>query len=191
MTMSTDYQPPGLVCPCYEPNSGPDEVVFHIPGIGFMPSAKCDACRATWPWPEPLTREQASAAYDSIMAENEARAELDRVVHGYGLHEVRALLYIARRIAAGQITYGHFDPATDQRDFRAEGLAELADALVYGAFDALRRAALVRPQEVAHEDDHEAHEPAEHGDAVCPTKCCGRCAGKCAKHAEQIDDDGE
>ncbi len=60
-------------------------------------------------------------------------AGLDDVVRELGTDERRVLLVLARRLLAGQGCYGRLDVAKDNRDWRAERAAELADALVYGA----------------------------------------------------------
>ncbi len=51
-----------------------------------------------------------------------------------GRDERAVLLVLARRLHAGQRTYGKLDLARDGRDWRAERAAELADATIYGAF---------------------------------------------------------
>lgn len=60
-------------------------------------------------------------------------AELGAVACELGDDEVRVLLVLARRLLAGQRTYGRLDVAHDGRDWRRERAEELADALVYGA----------------------------------------------------------
>ena len=48
-----------------------------------------------------------------------------------------ACFVLARRLLAGQRTYGCLDLASDRRDWRKERADELADALVYGAIGEL------------------------------------------------------
>jgi hypothetical protein len=62
-----------------------------------------------------------------------AADELLDVVRELGVDERRVLLVLARRLLAGQATYGRLDLVHDGRDWRRERGAELADALVYGA----------------------------------------------------------
>jgi hypothetical protein len=62
-----------------------------------------------------------------------ASADLLMVVSELGPDERRVLLVLARRLLAGQTTYGRLDVATDGRDWRKERAEELADALIYGA----------------------------------------------------------
>jgi hypothetical protein len=57
-----------------------------------------------------------------------------------GADELRVLLLIATRLAAGRRYYGELHLATDRRDFRAEGAEELLDAVVYLAAATLRGA---------------------------------------------------
>lgn len=68
--------------------------------------------------------------------------DLSTAIAGLGREEVAVLVYIARRLADGQRTYGALDLARDGRDFVAERAAELADAVVYTAMAELRRAIL-------------------------------------------------
>jgi len=60
-------------------------------------------------------------------------ADLALVVGELGADEARTLLVLARRLLAGQRTYGRLDLAHDGRSWRRERAEELADALVYGA----------------------------------------------------------
>ena len=67
------------------------------------------------------------------------RAELDElgplldVVRELADEEQAVLLVLAKRLLAGQRSYGRLDLAKDPRDWRKERADELADALVYGA----------------------------------------------------------
>jgi len=67
-----------------------------------------------------------------------SREALEDVCNQLGDDEIRALLFLARRLHAGQQLYGRIDLATDARDWRKERSEELADAAIYTAFDALR-----------------------------------------------------
>ncbi len=62
-----------------------------------------------------------------------ASSELLEVVSELGDDERRVLLVLARRLLAGQGTYGRLDIATDRRDWRKERAEELSDLLVYDA----------------------------------------------------------
>lgn len=57
-----------------------------------------------------------------------------------GDDEIRTLAYLANRLLEGQRAYGRIDLETDPRDFVKERGEEIADLLVYTAFDALKRA---------------------------------------------------
>lgn len=59
--------------------------------------------------------------------------ELVVLVDELGDVERRVLVVLARRLLAGQRTYGRLDVAADPRDWRRERGEELADVLVYGA----------------------------------------------------------
>jgi hypothetical protein len=67
------------------------------------------------------------------MSPSAALLELAAIATELGDDEVRVLLVLARRLAAGQRTYGRLDVAHDQRDWRRERAEELADVLVYTA----------------------------------------------------------
>jgi hypothetical protein len=60
-------------------------------------------------------------------------SDLDIVTAQLGPDERRVLLKLARRLLAGQQSYGVLDLRSDTRDWRKERAEELADALVYGA----------------------------------------------------------
>jgi len=57
-----------------------------------------------------------------------------------GEDERRVLLLLAHRLLEGQKHYGRLDLANDPRDWRRERAQELADVLVYGAFEELKGA---------------------------------------------------
>lgn len=61
------------------------------------------------------------------------RATLAGLAAALGRDELRVLVLIAERLAAGQRTYGRLDLAADARDWRREALEEAADGLVYVA----------------------------------------------------------
>jgi transposase len=65
--------------------------------------------------------------------EAEAEAEFSRVYADLGAQERLVLLVLAKRLLAGQSTYGVLSLATDARDWRQQRAQELADALIYGA----------------------------------------------------------
>lgn len=52
--------------------------------------------------------------------------------------ELRTLLYLAKRLTMGQRQYGPLSLAEDKRDWRKERRDELADAVIYTAFEALK-----------------------------------------------------
>ena len=74
--------------------------------------------------------------------------------------ELQVLSLIAERLAQGRATYGPLDIHGDHRDWRVELGMEAADALVYAAAEALRRAPEKRRETVP---------------VVIPP--CSRCAG--------------
>ena len=65
---------------------------------------------------------------------------LATIVDLLGPDERRVLAWIARRLLAGQASYGRLDLANDRRDFERERAEELADALVYSAMAEVQRA---------------------------------------------------
>jgi hypothetical protein len=65
---------------------------------------------------------------------------IDATCAELGTDEIRTLAYLARRLLQGQRAYGKLDLATDPRDWKRERADELADLLVYTAFEALKRA---------------------------------------------------
>lgn len=70
--------------------------------------------------------------------ELEAVGPLAGVVAELGQDERRVLLLLAHRLLEGQRCYGRLDLANDPRDWRRERAQELADVLVYGAFEELK-----------------------------------------------------
>jgi len=56
-----------------------------------------------------------------------------------GRDELKVVLLVARRLAAGRKAYGPLRIAGDTRDWRREASEELLDATVYLAADVLRR----------------------------------------------------
>jgi hypothetical protein len=56
----------------------------------------------------------------------------------------RTLNYLARRLLDGQKAYGKLDLASDPRDWKKERGEEIADLLVYTAFESLKQT-LQRP----------------------------------------------
>lgn len=52
--------------------------------------------------------------------------------------ELAVVAHLAARLLEGQRAYGRLSLATDGRDWLAERRAEIADLLVYTAFEALR-----------------------------------------------------
>ncbi len=64
---------------------------------------------------------------------------LDATIAELGSEELMVLGLLARRLLAGQATYGHLRLADDVRDLEAERGDELADAEVYGAMAELKR----------------------------------------------------
>ena len=75
-------------------------------------------------------------------AETQARNAIRTVSYllALGDDELRVLSLIAERLAQGRATYGPLDIGGDYRDWRVELGYEAADALVYAAAEALRRA---------------------------------------------------
>jgi hypothetical protein len=69
------------------------------------------------------TDDQDAAAIANVLA----------ILGALGTDEVRVLLRIARRLAAGRRSYGLLDIARDPRDFQREAREELEDFLVYTA----------------------------------------------------------
>ena len=65
--------------------------------------------------------------------DSDPRTALAAVVGELGEDEAHVLLFLARRLLAGQRVYGRLDLRRDGRDWRHERAEELADALVYGA----------------------------------------------------------
>ena len=65
-------------------------------------------------------------------------ARLAAIVSELGADEVRVLEALAARLLEGQRAYGRLDLRHDARDWRKERGQELADALIYGAFDVVR-----------------------------------------------------
>ncbi len=63
---------------------------------------------------------------------------LDATCAELGDDEIRVIAFLARRLLEGQRAYGLLDLATDRRDWKQERAQELADALVYTAFEALK-----------------------------------------------------
>ena len=55
-----------------------------------------------------------------------------------GDDELRTLAYLAERLLLGQKQYGRVSIADDPRDWKRERTAEIADLLVYSAFEALK-----------------------------------------------------
>jgi hypothetical protein len=74
-----------------------------------------------------------------VVERRAAEAELLAIAASLGTDEVRVLCFVAARLLEGQARYGVLDVAHDRRNFRYERAEELADALVYGALDELRR----------------------------------------------------
>ncbi len=66
-------------------------------------------------------------------SEQATREELAAVTQKLGPEEALVLLRIARRLEAGQRTYGPLSLAADRRDFAREGREEIEDFLVYAA----------------------------------------------------------
>jgi len=69
-----------------------------------------------------------------------ATAPIADVLAQLGEDERRVLLLLAHRLLEGQRHYGRLDLANDPRDWRRERAQELADVLVYGAFEELKGA---------------------------------------------------
>jgi len=69
-----------------------------------------------------------------------AVAPLADVLVQLGEDERRVILVLAKRLLEGQRCYGRLDLANDARDWRKERAQELADVLVYGAFEELKGA---------------------------------------------------
>lgn len=65
--------------------------------------------------------------------------DLHDVIDRLGAEERAVMLHIAKRLLAGQASYGLLDVANDQRDFDAEAGDELSDLLAYLACSWLRR----------------------------------------------------
>jgi len=65
------------------------------------------------------------------------RAEVVRLARDLGADELRCLLWIGRRLAAGQRSYGSLDLRRDGRDFVLEASEELLDTVAYCAMGAL------------------------------------------------------
>lgn len=65
--------------------------------------------------------------------------DLAAVCAELGEQEIAVLVMLARRLRDGQRVYGRLDLAHDDRDFCAWRSEELADVLLYGAFEELRR----------------------------------------------------
>lgn len=63
------------------------------------------------------------------------------VLAGLGADERRVMVVLAGRLRRGAKAYGPLDLATDQRDWEKERGEEVADLLVYSAFDELKRLA--------------------------------------------------
>jgi hypothetical protein len=72
-----------------------------------------------------MTREDIEEQFDAIAAE-------------LGDQEMRVLLHLAGRLLMGMRCYGPLHLETDPRDWRQEQAAEFADALCYGAFQAVQ-----------------------------------------------------
>jgi hypothetical protein len=70
----------------------------------------------------------------------EAVGPLAEVVAELGEDERKVMLVLAKRLLEGQRCYGRLDLANDPRDWRKERTQELADVLVYGAFEELKTA---------------------------------------------------
>ena len=73
------------------------------------------------------------------MSREDSEAALDEACAKLGDDEIRTLVYIAERLLEGQWTYGRLDLASDGRDWKKERAQELADLLVYTAFEALKQ----------------------------------------------------
>lgn len=71
----------------------------------------------------------------------DARGELIRITDELEPDAVEALLVLAWRLVEGRRRYGPLDLAHDRRDWRHERAEELADALIYTAFDEVSREA--------------------------------------------------
>jgi aryl-alcohol dehydrogenase-like predicted oxidoreductase len=80
-------------------------------------------------------------------------AQLSATIAELGTDERRVLLALARRLLAGQRTYGRLDVARDGRDWRRERADELADALVYGAIAEVAATLERSPSTMALDDD--------------------------------------
>lgn len=66
--------------------------------------------------------------------------KLHAVIAELGDDEAKVLAYLADRLTEGQRRYGALDLANDPRDWRKERSEEIADLLVYGAFEELKKA---------------------------------------------------
>lgn len=67
-------------------------------------------------------------------------AGLMAIVAKLGDEECAVLQLVAERLLTGQGRYGRFAVATDPRNWHAESLDEIADALVYAACGLMRGA---------------------------------------------------
>lgn len=63
---------------------------------------------------------------------------LMKICADLGADELRVLVLVAERLAAGRRRYGALDIAGDRRDFQLEAIEEVADALVYAACGLMR-----------------------------------------------------
>jgi hypothetical protein len=75
----------------------------------------------------------AAEGTDATDVREATERELDEVCAELGDDERRVLLALARRLLAGQRTYGLLSVATDGRDWLRERSEELEDVLVYTA----------------------------------------------------------
>lgn len=64
---------------------------------------------------------------------------LDATCAELGDDEIRTVAYLARRLLEGQRVYGKINLANDPRDWKRERAEEVADLLVYTAFEALKK----------------------------------------------------
>ncbi len=65
--------------------------------------------------------------------------ELLDILSGLGEEELKVLVVLARRLAKGQTDYAVLNLRQDTRDMLRERAEELADALIYGAMEEVKR----------------------------------------------------
>jgi len=80
-----------------------------------------------------------ASANDSHAVEREAtECDLDAACADLADDELRVVAHLARRLLEGQRRYGRLSLATDRRTWRRERAEEIADLLMYSAFEALK-----------------------------------------------------